>query len=71
MRKLILLFLLNTYYFSIYASENPLTNLVNDTAWKAINKASNLWWDDLKLTLAIIFIIVSVFTWLFVLFKKK
>lgn len=71
MRKLILLFIFNTYYLNIYASENPLTNLLNDSAWKVINEASELWWDDFKLTLILFTIIVSSISWLIIMFKKK
>lgn len=71
MRKLILLFIFNTYYLNIYASENPLTNLLNDSALKVINEASELWWDDFKLTLILFTIIVSSISWLIIMFKKK
>jgi len=71
MRKLILLFIFNTYYLNIYASENPLTNLLNDSAWKVINEDSELWWDDFKLTLILFTIIVSSISWLIIMFKKK
>ena len=71
MRKILIFIFLNIFYLRIYASENPLTNMVNDTVWKAIDEASILWWDDFKLAIIIFTIIIASISWLIIMFKKK
>jgi len=71
MKKILIFIFLNMSYISIYASENPLTNIVNNSAWKVLNEASILWWDDFKLTITILIIIIAFISWLIIIFKKK